>query len=408
MPGYPYVAKDEKGHRVEGVGEAESPNVLVAMLRSQGLTVVKVGRPKRIKTSSSRSHGIFSARKKRVSVGDLATMCRQLTTLSESGIQILDALEILIEQAQNVTLQEVLEQAREDVKGGSDFSDALAKHPKVFSTLFISMIQAGEKSSEMSKVMSQLASYLEAEDDLKKKIKSATTYPAFIMGFFVAALFGIVFLLVPKFEKIFSDFDMELPLLTRVLIGVSDFALSNILFELGALGIFLVLVLRWARSLSGRYTIDRQKLRIPIFGEIIRKASVARLSQTLATLFESGVPVADALEIAGKTSGNLVIAQMLDGVRMGVIGGSSIASQMRKRPVFPKMMVGMVSAGEESGELASMLSKLADSYSRDVDTAISGITSIMEPIIIVALGGVMMVAVLAIYLPIFKMSTGIH
>jgi len=270
------------------------------------------------------------------------------------------------------------------------------------------MIQAGEKSSEMSKVMSQLASYLEAEDDLKKKIKSATTYPAFIMGFFVAALLGIIFLLIPKFEKIFSDFDMELPLLTRMLIGISDFALSNILFEVGALGIFLVLFLRWARSLSGRYTIDRQKLKIPIFGEIIRKASVARLSQTLATLFESGVPVADALEIAGKTSGNLVIAQMLDGVRMGVIGGSSIASQMRKRPVFPKMMVGMVSAGEESGELAPMLSKLADSYARDVDTAISGITSVMEPIIIVALGGVMMVAVLAIYLPIFKMSTGVH
>jgi len=378
------------------------------MLRARGLTVVKVGRAKKIRASRSRSQGIFAPRKKRVSVADLATMCRQLTTLTESGIPILNALEILVDQAQNVTLREALEQISEDVKGGDDFSEALSKHQKVFSNLFISMVQAGEKSSEMSKVLSQLASYLEAEDDLKKKIKSATTYPIFIMGFFGVALLGIIFLLIPKFEKIFSSFDAELPLVTRVLIGISNFGVSNLLYEVVGLGIFLFLFLRWARSLGGRYTIDRQKLKIPIFGEIIQKASIARLSQTLATLFESGVPVADALEIAGKTSGNLVIAQTLDAVRMAVIGGASITSQMRKRPLFPKMMVGMVSAGEESGELAPMLTRLSESYSRDVDTAISGLTSIMEPIILVAMGGVMMVAIMAIYLPIFKMATTIQ
>jgi len=182
---------------------------------------------------------------------------------------------------------------------------------------------------------------------------------------------------------------------------------SNLPYELGVLGIALFFLIRWARTLNGRYTIDRQKLKIPIFGNIIRKTILARLSQTLSTLLHSGVHVIEALDIAGKTSGNMVLTQMIDGVRMGVIGGSTLAHQMRRRPIFPEMMVGMVAAGEESGALAPMLGKLAEAYASDVDSDISGITSLLEPMILVGLGAVVMITVLALYLPIFKMATAL-
>lgn len=405
MPGYPYIAKDTTGRKVEGVAEAESPNVLVSMLRDQGLTVVRVGRPKKIKANLFGARG---AKKKRVSIGELATFCRQLTTLVDSGITILNALEMLIEQATNVTLREALEEVKEDVKGGAALSVALSRHPKVFTDLFVSMVHGAERSGELSKILGQLASYLETEYELRQKIKSATTYPIFIMGFFLVALSAVIFFIIPKFQGIFEDYDIELPLITQVLMGISDFAVSNILYEVAAIGIALFLFLRWAKTVSGRYTLDQQKLKIPIFGKFIHKASIARLSQTLATLVQSGVPIIDAIDIAGKTAGNMVITQMLDGVRLGVIGGSTIAGQMRRRPIFPKIMVGMVAAGEESGALAPMLEKLSMGYAKEVDAEISGIMSVMEPIIIVAIGGLVLVTVMAIYLPIFKMSSGIQ
>ena len=405
MPGYSYIAKDGSGRRVEGVREAESPNVLVSMLRSQGLTVVKVGRPTKAKGYLKRTWSLMGQQRKRVSVGDLASLCRQLTTLIEAGIPILDALGIIAGQISNLTLRETIQQVTEDVKGGYDLSAAMAKHMKVFPDIFISMIQAGESSSELSTVMGQLSTHLESEDDLRKKVKSATSYPMFIIGFFFLSLIGVIFFLIPQFEKIFSDFDMELPLITRILMGTSNIALSYLPYELGVLAVGLFFLIRWARSLNGRYEIDRQKLKVPVFGEIIRKAVLARMSQTLATLLHSGVNVVEALDIAGKTSGNLVIAQTLDEVRMGVIGGATLAGQMRKRPIFPELMVGMISAGEESGALCPMLSKLAESYARDVDTEINGITSLLEPMILLAVGGVVMIVVLSIYLPIFKMST---
>jgi len=407
MPRFTYIARDRYGQRVESSAEAQSPYMLVSSLRERGLTVISIGRQRVAKAPRSKGSG-SKMKKKAIDLGDLAGFCRQLATLVEAGVPIVGSLEILTEQVPNKNLREIVADLKESVKAGDALSAALARHSKIFPALFTSMTRVGEETGELSTILSRMASHLEKQYRLRKQIKSATTYPLFITGFFLTSLAGIVFFLIPKFKEIFSDFDLELPFLTRALIAVSNFATSNAPYGIGGLAFLAILWTRWSRTINGRYLLDRKKIGMPIVGELIKKVSLARFSQTLSTLMGSGVPVAEALEIAGRTSGNLVIEEMVEGVRAGVVGGSSIAEGFRKRPIFPKLMVGMVAAGEESGALAQMLEKVADTYAEEVDSAVSGLTSVIEPVLIVGLGAVILVVVLAIYLPIFKMATGIH
>jgi type IV pilus assembly protein PilC len=270
------------------------------------------------------------------------------------------------------------------------------------------MLRAGEESGALPNVLQRLGDYLEAKDALAGKIRSASAYPAFIAGFFILAVAGIMLFLIPQFESIFESFDLELPALTKFLMATSRFIGHYLIFEILLLGGGVYAFLKWRKTPHGKATVDAWLLKAPIFGKLILKAAVARFSRTLGTLMDNGVAVVAALEIVGQTAGNAVVKRAVDNVGRGVVNGSTISEKLAESHVFPKMVISMVAAGEGSGNLPEMLEKISDFYTREVDAAISGLTSMIEPILIVGLGAIVTVVVLAIYLPIFQMATGIE
>ncbi len=401
MPDFVFTAKAVGGKTVQDTRFADSELSLVSQLRKEGLVVIAVA------PASAHSKPVRTRRGKRVKVRDLAILCRQLSTMLEAGLPVLESLDGIGDQVENERLGDVLAQVTSDIEAGSTLSQALAKHDRIFSVLFVSMVKAGEESGALPGVLGRLADYLEARDALTKKIMSASAYPAFIAGFFIFAVAGIMLFLIPQFEGIFESFDLELPLLTKTLIGMSRFIGRNLVWEIllgvGG-GIFLW---KWGATPGGRRKLDELILKAPVFGKLVLKAAIARFSRTLGTLMENGVTVIAALEIVGETSGNLVIQSAVEEVSVGVVNGSTISEKLAESPVFPKMVVSMVAAGEGSGNLPQMLEKVSEFYTREVDAAISGLTSMIEPALIVGLGAIVTVVVLAIYLPIFQMATGI-
>mgnify|MGYP006296064265 CR=1 FL=1 len=400
MPDFQYTAKTPQGRTVTGTRFAESETGLVSMLRKESLVVISVAPVAAVSKTRKGKRG-------RVKVRDLAIFCRQLAAMMDAGLPVLESLEGISDQIDNVTLAEALSQASRDIEAGSTLSQALAKHDRIFSVLFLSMIRAGEESGALPSVLGRLATYLEGRDELTRKIKSASTYPAFMAGFFVLAVIAIMFFLIPKFESIFSEFDLDLPQLTKVLITLSRFMGRNIVWELLILGLGGYAFWKWRSTPSGKRKLDEIVLRLPIFGKLVRKAAVARFSSTLGTLLENGVTVVSALEIVAESSGNAIIKEAIDSVGTGVVNGSTISEKLGETDVFPKMVVSMVSAGESSGNLPQMLEKVSNFYTKEVDAAISGLTAMIEPALIVGLGAIVTVVVLAIYLPIFQMATGI-
>jgi len=401
MTEFAYTAKAANGQTVHGVRPAESELSLVSLLRKENLVVISVAPAMAASKTKTIKRG-------KVKVKDLAILCRQLSAMLEAGLPVLGSLESIRDQIDNPTLAVVLKDVSTDIEAGSTFSQALSKHPKIFSVLFVAMVKAGEEAGALPGVLGRLGDYLEARDALATKIKSASAYPAFIAGFFVLAVAGIMLFLIPQFEKIFADFDLQLPMLTRVLMAISRFAGRNLVWELLVLGLGVYLFLRWKGTPAGKRKIDDVMLRAPIIGKLVLKAAVARFSRTLGTLMQNGVPVVAALEIVGETSGNTIVEEAIKNVTVGVVNGSTISEKLAESPIFPKMVVSMVAAGEGSGNLPQMLDKVSDFYTREVDAAIAGLTSMIEPALIVGLGGVVTVVVLAIYLPIFQMATGIQ
>jgi len=401
MSEFAYTAKALSGQTVTGVRAAESEMSLVSTLRKENLVVISI-------EPASASSKVRTKRKGTVKIKHLAVLCRQLSAMLEAGLPVLTSLEGIADQIDSVTLAAVLKEAGADIEAGSTLSQALSKHPRVFSVLFTAMVKAGEESGALPSVLGRLGDYLEARDALTTKIKSASAYPAFIAGFFVIAVAGIMLFLIPQFEKIFADFALDLPPLTKFLIATSRFIGNNLIWEIVLLAVGGYLFWRWKGTLAGRHKIDEVMLKAPVLGKLILKASVARFSRTLGTLMQNGVPVVQALEIVGETSGNLIVKEAIDSVTAGVVNGSTISEKLAESPVFPKMVVSMVAAGEGSGSLPQMLDKISDFYTREVDAAIAGLTSMIEPALIVGLGGVVTVVVLAIYLPIFQMATGIE
>ncbi len=402
MSEFTFTAKDVKGRTVQGTRSAETEMGLVSLLRKENLVVTSVAPLVTTKKTSRKSAG------KKVKTKDKAVLCRQLSAMLDAGLPVLESLDGIADQIDNQTLAGILKEVAIDIEAGSTLSQGVAKHGKVFSTLFVSMVRSGEESGSLPAVLARLASYLEARDALTRKIISASTYPVFIAVFFLFAVIAIMFFLIPKFEVIFADFDMTLPPLTTALITISRFLGQNIIAELLVIGIGTFLFLKWKKTPSGRLKFDGIILKLPMFGKLIQKASVARFSRTLGTLMENGVTVVNALNIVSETSGNTVVKKAIERVSDGVINGSTISEKLAESPVFPKMVVSMVSAGERSGNLPDMLERVSDFYTDEVDTAISGLTAMIEPALIVGLGGIVTVVVLAIYLPIFQMATGIQ
>lgn len=398
MPNFQYVAKDAQGNTITSTFEAKDKTALVDILRKRGLIIISVeeakGKPGKLAGGGAK-----------IKMEDLVVFSRQLATMVDSGIPLVQALDVLAEQIEKSNFKGVVGKLRDDIETGSSLSEALTRHPKIFSTLFVNMVRAGESSGMLDDILERLADYLEKTSALQRKVKSAFIYPSLIIIMAIVITSILIFKVVPTFKGIFEGLGGELPLITQILIAFSDFARRTAPFLLG--GIFLVVFIfgRYIRTEKGRVRLDKTMLRFPIIGILLRKVAIARFARTLSTLVKSGVPILNSLEIVAKTSGNKVIEMAVDQVRTNIREGENIAEPLSRSGVFPPMVTRMIGVGEQTGELEKMLSKIADFYEDQVDTAVSGLTSLIEPIIIVVLGVVVGGIVAAMFLPIFKITT---
>jgi type IV pilus assembly protein PilC len=407
MATFQYTARDKSGNSLSGMMEADNKQELLQKLRNKGLvpTSVADGRSAGA-TAGSRKDVITGTRKgKKVKAEEMLMFTRSLATMVNSGLPLLQGIDIMIEQTESVNFKRVLTQIGQDIEAGLTFSDALRKHPKVFSELYTSMVRAGEASGNLDGILVQLAEYLEATEKLKREIRSAMTYPVVALVIVVAIALGLLVFIVPKFQDIFSSLGGTLPVPTLVLIKVSNVLRSYILIVVG-IGFAIVVALRYYISTAvGRIQFDTLKLRLPVFGSLFRKVAVSRFARTLSTLTRSGVPVLGALEIVERTIGNEVIARSVKNSQSSIKAGATIAEPLARSGVFPLMVTRMIDVGEKTGSLDEVLSKIAEFYDQQVEATIASLTSLIEPLLILFLGIVVGGMVLALFMPIFKLST---
>lgn len=397
---FKYVAKNEEGKTVTGTLEVVDRDALIGKLREKNLIIISVTETREtLKTGG----GLFARRS--IKLDDIVVFSRQLATMVDAGIPLVSALDILGEQVENKTFSDVILRIRDDVETGSSLSEALSKHPKTFSILFVNMVKAGESSGMLDEILDRLATYLEKTSNLHKKVRSALVYPIIIT--IMASVITAILLLrvIPVFKDIFAGFGAALPKPTLILIGVSDFLRKYFFFAMGALAVAIFLFFRSIKTERGRLRFDAFVLNVPVFGILLKKVAISKFTRTLSTLVKSGVPILNSLEIVGRTAGNKVIEQAVAKVHSSIKEGENIADPLFKSGVFPPMVVRMVSVGEQTGELEKMLSKIADFYDAQVDATISGLTSIIEPLIIAFLGVVIGTIVICMFLPIFEIST---
>jgi len=398
MSNFAYKALDARGTQASGEVEGESKAAAAAALRNKGFTVLDLNEVKQ---------GIGQIQiGGRIRAKDLTVFSRQFATMVNSGLSMLRCLYVLEEQTPNKKFAVVIGQIRGDVEAGISLSDALEKHPKVFSRLYVSMVRAGEIGGILDEVLNRLATQLEKEDSIRRAVKSAMVYPVLIGSFAILVLIGMVLFLIPIFAGMYKDLgNAQLPLLTRIMVSVSSVFRSWWgLIVLVAIIALIYGVIRLKRTDRGTHVWDRFKLHIPMgIGEIVRKLAVARFSRTLGTLITSGVPILQAIEITGQAAGNVVIEDAMEEVQVSVKEGQSITQPLEKVSVFPAMVTQMISVGEETGSLDAMLSKIADFYEDEVNASIKSLTSILEPILMLGVGAIVGTVVISMYLPIFNM-----
>ena len=396
MSTYVFRAIDLAGVKARGELEADSKQAVSDQLKRRGLIVLDIA-------DKSGSRQIELGFLKRVRANDLAVFSRQLSTMINSGMSILRALYVLEEQTEAKFLKETLVAVRKDVEAGLSLSDALARHPKVFNPLFVAMCQAGETGGVLEDALMRVADQLEKDASLRRQIRSAMVYPALVVTFAIGVMMALVAFLVPVFEGVFKQFGGELPAMTKVSVALSH-AVTGYwwLIFLGAAGV-AVAFFRWKRSTRGRKQWDRFRLRVPLkIGTIVQQVAIARWSRTLSSLTSAGVPLLLGLEITGKTSGNWAVETAMDGVIASVKRGGTIAAPLTQAPVFPPMVTHMVGVGEETGALDTMLDKVADFYEDQVEASVKALTSILEPVMIIVIGGMVGFVVIAMYLPLIK------
>jgi type IV pilus assembly protein PilC len=398
MSSYSYSAINAAGREMSGELSAADTGAAREMLRQQGLVALRIDQT-----------GVGTEelpRVKKVKPRGLQVFSRQFATLIEAGVNVVAALTILEEQTEDDNMAKVIGLLRRDVEGGALLSEAMARHPKVFSTLYVSMVEAGEAAGILDQVLDRVAMQIEKQTALTRRVKGAMMYPSLVLGFALLVLTGMLLFLVPVFEGVFADLGGELPLPTRIVVGISDFLRSwwFVLFPLIALVIFGFF--RYRRTEGGSRRWDRFKLGVPAgIGSVVLKVAIARFSRTLSTLVSAGVDIIGALEIAGDTAGNSVVADATAEVRDAVRRGERIAAPMKANAVFPPMLAHMVSVGEETGELDHMLGKVADFYEDEVDSSVTNITSVIEPVMMIGVGVVVGVIIISMYLPMFKLVT---
>ena len=398
MAGFAYSAISIDG--LETVGEVHAPDLEAAreQLRIRGLLAHSLR-----ELSASGEDNLRTAFKK-IKPRSMQVFSRQFATMIEAGLNIVAALVILEEQTDDVYLAEVIAELRADVEGGLLLSQAMARHPKVFSELYVSMVQAGEASGMLDHVLDRVAEQIEKETKIKRRVKSAMIYPSLVLAFAVVTLIGMLMFLVPIFEDIFKSLGGQLPMMTRIVLVASIMAKGVACWAAALIALTIWGALRYKRTESGRQVWDRFKLRFPLrIGDTVLKVTMARLLRTLATLVAAGVDIIKALEIAGSTAGNWVVQESLAEVRVKVQEGVPIAEPLTNDPLFPPMVSQMVKIGEETGELEQMLSKVADFYEDEVDSTIQSLTSIIEPLMMIGVGFMVGIIIIAMYLPMFRM-----
>lgn len=424
MPNFIYSALDAKGEQTDGVLSASSETEAIQMLRAQHLFPTQVYEegsakaisgsklPKKSKAKSKGSSANITIGKAKGTVKPKVLMIftRQLATLIDAGLPLLRSLTVLGKQEPNPALKATISSLADSVQGGSTFSESLAQHPKMFNKLYVNMVKAGELGGVLEVVLNRLAEYQEKAHKLKNKIVSAMVYPAIVMFIAVAILVFLMVFIVPKFKEMFNDNDSELPLISQVVFGFSEFCLNSPIWIIpNVVWVFIAAFLIYlglgamGKTKGGREVIDKLKLHLPVFGDIQRKSAVSRFARTLGTLVTSGVPILQALNITRDTAGNVVISNAISKVHEAVKEGESIVTPLSASGVFPNMLISMVDVGEETGQLPEMLLKVADVYDDEVDNAVTALTSILEPIMIVFLALVVGAVVFALFLPLIKM-----
>ncbi|UCC66788.1 MAG: type II secretion system F family protein [Deltaproteobacteria bacterium] len=398
MPRYRWEGRTPRGDFRKGELEAPNETAIRVYLRQQQIIPTKVvGKGKEVK--------IALFKKGRVKKKSLAIFTRQLATMIDAGLPLVQSLDILAQQEQNETFQGVIKGIKEHVEGGTTFAAALKKYPKVFDNLYINLVIAGEEAGTLDVVLNRLATHIEKMEVLKQKIKSALVYPAMITGVAVVVTIVLLVFVIPVFEKLFAGTGMSLPLPTQIVISVSRYSKAFMPFLILFLVILAFVMRNYYRTETGRLNIDKLVLKLPIFGELIRKVSIARFARTLATLVTSGVPILESLNIVAGASGNKVVEKAILEGRASISEGQTISEPLAQSGVFPIMVTQMISVGEATGSLELMLNKIADFFEEEVDTAVATLSSMLEPMLMIFLGVTIGGLVIAMYLPIFKMAS---
>ena len=402
MAVFAWEGRSIQGASQKGSIEAANEAMALLLLRRQNI------QPSLIKEKPKDILANIAFLQPKVKTKDLILFTRQLSTMIDAGLPLIQGVEILANQEPNKTFQKILNQIKTDVESGSTFADALKKHPKVFDNLYTNLVAAGELGGVLDIVLQRLAAYIEKNERLKRKVKGAMVYPSTILVIAVVVVLVMLVFVIPVFQDMFSSLGGQLPALTQGVVDLSAFLRRNCLFLIGAAVAVGFVFSRVKATDQGGYFFDKLFLKLPIFGLLLRKVAVARFSRTLGTMISSGVPILDGLDIVAKTSGNRIVEEAIMITKMSISEGKTIAEPLSKSGVFPSMVCQMVAVGESTGALDSMLIKIADFYDEEVDAAVDSLTSLIEPMMMIFLGGTVGTMLAAMYLPIFKMAGAIE
>lgn len=396
MPNFTWKGKTRTGQTQDGVLLADSRDAAVAALKRRNIQVISIKeKGKRVPLLPKLPSGI--------SAKIIAIFTRQFSVMLDAGLPLVQCLEILAEAQENRTFKEIIEKVQSDVESGSSLADAMGKHPKAFDNLFVNMIAAGEAGGILDVILRRLSTYIEKSVKLKSQVKAALIYPTAVISIAVIVVWIIMWKVIPTFAQLFSGLGASLPLPTRIVIAASNFIAQYSWLMLIALIALIFLLRQYYKTETGRRVIDGLMLKIPVIGMLLRKIAIARFCRTLATLTSSGVPILDGLEITAKTSGNAIVEDAIMVVRKAVEEGRTISEPLAETKVFPNMVTQMINVGEQTGQLDQMLSKIADFYEDEVDTAVAGMMKLIEPLLISVLGAVIGFIVMAMYLPMYEM-----
>jgi type IV pilus assembly protein PilC len=399
MPVYLWVAETKKGRKLKGEIDAANEKIALNQLKKRNFTIKKLKpKPKDLFES-------IAFLQPKVKNKDMVVFTRQFSTMIDAGLPLVQGLSILAEQSENATFKGILKEITKDVEGGSTLAEAMKRHPKVFDSLFVNLVAAGEVGGILDTILRRLADYIEKNEKLKSQIKGAMTYPIVVVAIAIIVIAVILVFVIPVFEDMFTSFGSALPAPTQIVVDLSRFMKGNIHWVILGIAALVFAFKKYRNSERGRKVTDTIALKLPVFGDLLKKVAVARFTRTLGTMISSGVPILDSLEIVARTSGNVVLEEIIYEVRGSIAEGQTISEPLSENDIFPGMVVQMISVGEATGALDTMLEKIADFYDDEVDAAVDALTSMLEPLLMLFLGGSIGGLVIAMYLPIFQMAS---